>query len=107
MNDSSNQFEETPVAPPEWDVGVFEVFDTGALVALLWVDHTGNKLKATEYWGLGPSWVWPSSANTNKTFKFTYTTAYGTLTEALFKTACDTLFGAGNTVYQKHTTATF
>ena len=107
MNDTYNQCEETPVAPPEWDTGVFTVWDNGNQVALLWVTHTGNKLAATEYWGLGPNWVWPSSTNTNKTFQFKYDASYGTPDVTSFKASCDTLFGSGNTTYQKHTTATF
>ena len=107
MEDSSKVFMETPVSPPEWDVGVFTVWDGTTLVALLWVTNTGNILKATEYWGLGPGWVWPSSTNTVKIFKFSYDASYGTPTVASFKTSCDALFGAGNTTYQKHTTATF
>ena len=107
MSDSSNEFVETPVAPPEWDTGVFEVYDGAAFVALLWVTNGGDKLQSTEYWGLAPGWVWPSSTNTVKTFKFTYTTAYTITNTTQFKSACDTKFGAGLTVYQKHTTTTF
>jgi hypothetical protein len=107
MSDASDRFVETPVPPPEWDVGVFTVWDNGSLVALLWVTNGGNPLAATEYWGLGPSWVWPSSTNTSKTFQFKYTTAYSISSTGDFKNACDTEFGSGNTTYQKHTTVTF
>lgn len=106
MQDPTKLFEETPVAPPQWDVGVFTVWDANSdVVALLWVTNNGNKLKATEYWGLGPSWVWPSSADTKVTYRFEYDASYGTPTEASFKQSCDKLFGT--TTYQKHTVAEF
>lgn len=107
MDHSSNEFVETPVAPPQWDVGVYKVYDGNTLVALLWVTHSGNPLAATEFWGLSPSWVWPSSTNTDKTFQFKYTTAYGTPSKTAFKGWCDTEFGVGNTTYQQHDTVTF
>jgi hypothetical protein len=107
MEDSTHQFIETPVAPPEWDAGVFTVWDGATMVALLWVVHTGNKLAATEYWGLGNNWVWPDSTHTDKTFRFKYSTAYSISSTATFKAACDGAFGSGNTTYQKHDTMTF
>lgn len=107
MSETMKDFVETPVPPPEWDVGIYTVFDNGNLVALLWVVTNGNKLDATEYWGLGPTWAWPSATVTNKTFQFKHTTAYTITNTTQFKAACDAEFGAGNTTYQKHTVVTF
>ena len=71
------------------------------------VREENAKLQATEYWGLSPNWVWPSSTATVKTFKFTYVTTYTVTNTTQFKSTCDTVFGAGLAVYQKHSTATF
>ena len=106
--ETAKEFVETPVAPPEWDMGVYTVFDNGNLVGLLWVvTNNGNKLDATEYWGLSPNWVWPSSTNTNQTVQFKYSTACTITNTTQFKAACDAEFGSGNTTYQKHTVIVF
>jgi len=93
----------------EWDIGVFEIFDNTTVVGLLYVTNPNNDLtQCKEYWGLGPSYTWPSETAT-KTYKYQWSS---TLTLAVsspttFKGECDKVFGSGNSVYIKSTNASF
>lgn len=93
----------------EWDIGVFEIYDNTTVVGLLYVTNPNNDLtQCKEYWGLGPSYTWPSDTAT-KTYKYQWS---ATLTLAVsspttFKDECDKVFGSGNSVYIKSTNAPF
>jgi len=93
----------------EWDIGVFEIYDSANVVGLLYVTDPNNDLTtAKEYWGLGPAYTWPSDTAT-KTYKYQWNSALtlAVSSPTTFKAECDKIFGSGNSVYIKSTNAPF
>lgn len=93
----------------EWDIGVFEIYDSTTVVGLLYVTNPNNDLtQSKEYWGLGPAYTWPSETAT-KTYKYqwdaTLTLAVTSPTE--FKEECEKIWSAEEMVYIKSTNAPF
>lgn len=93
----------------EWDIGVFEVYDGSTVVALLYVTDPYNDLtKTKDYWGLGPSYTWPSeTAIKTYQYKWKDTLTAAVTSPTTFKDECDKIWGSGNTVFIKSTNAQF
>lgn len=93
----------------EWDIGVFEIYDNTSVVGLLYVTNPNNDLtQCKEYWGLGPSYAWPSETVT-KTYKYEWdaTLTLAVSSPTTFKEECEKLWDAEEIVYIKSTNAPF